>query len=390
MPSKTIKRELDQLLGNYVGNRAFTESQAVKKVAWAPGSKPVLFGSGALGHVVLQGLRPSGIEPLAFVDNSPFLWGTTAHELPVMSLAETIERFGRATPIVVTIYTGAEVEARLRELNLTVISFPQLALAFPETLLPWAALDLPSRMAGQAGRIREAFSLWADDLSREEYVAQVRFRCTFAGPLPPHLPSEATYFPGELVSLKPDEVFVDCGAFDGDSIDAFLKRSGGWLEGVVGIEADPQNAEKLRQSVARLPTVVGAKIQVVQAAVGARDGTIQFHATGTAASNFLDGQGTIQVPCRRLDEILQGRKASYVKMDVEGAEPEALAGARETIRQHAPVLAICLYHRQSDLWEIPLQVREMTDRYSFYLRRYSDDCWEQVLYAIPKERVIQT
>jgi hypothetical protein len=77
-------------------------------------------------------------------------------------------------------------------------------------------------------------------------------------------------------------------------------------------------------------------------------------------------------------------------MDVEGAEPEALAGARETIRQHAPVLAICLYHRQSDLWEIPLQVREMTDRYSFYLRRYSDDCWEQVLYAIPKERVIQT
>jgi hypothetical protein len=128
----------------------------------------------------------------------------------------------------------------------------------------------------------------------------------------------------------------------------------------------------------------------VQAAVGARDGTIQFHATGTAASNFLDGQGTIQVPCRRLDEILQGRKASYVKMDVEGAEPEALAGARETIRQHAPVLAICLYHRQSDLWEIPLQVREMTDRYSFYLRRYSDDCWEQVLYAIPKERVIQT
>jgi FkbM family methyltransferase len=387
MSPKSPELELDQLLAAYAENKPSVDPSSVRKEAWAPGSGPVLFGSGALGHVVLHGLRRSGVEPLGFVDNNAFRWGTTVDGLPVMSLAKAIERFGRAVPIVVTIYTGAEVEARLCDLNLHVIRFPQLALAFPETLLPWGALDLPSRMAAQAGPIREAFSLWADDLSREEYVAQVRFRCTFAGPLPPHLPAEATYFPGELVSLKPDEVFVDCGAFDGDSINAFLKRSGGWLEGVVGIEADPQNAEKLRQSVARLPTVVGAKIEVVQAAVGARDGTIQFHATGTAASNSLDGQGAIEVPCRRLDEILRHRNASYLKMDIEGAEPQALAGAREIIQRDAPVLAICLYHRQTDLWEIPLQVREMTDRYHFFLRRYSDDCWEQVLYAIPHERV---
>jgi hypothetical protein len=50
-------------------------------------------------------------------------------------------------------------------------------------------------------------------------------------------------------------------------------------------------------------------------------------------------------------------------------------------------MAICLYHRQSDVWSIPLQIRKMTDGYSYFLRRYSNDCWEQVLYAIPHNRV---
>jgi hypothetical protein len=75
-------------------------------------------------------------------------------------------------------------------------------------------------------------------------------------------------------------------------------------------------------------------------------------------------------------------------MDIEGSEPDALAGARTVIARHAPVLAVCLYHRQADLWQIPLQIRAMNDSYRLHLRRYSDDCWEQVCYAIPPERLL--
>ncbi len=190
--------------------------------------------------------------------------------------------------------------------------------------------------------------------------------------------------------LKSDEVFVDCGAFDGDSVVAFLKRSGGSLKGVVAIEADPRNADRLRESMSRLPKEVAAKVTVIQAAVGAKDGIVRFAVTGTAASHTdaAAGQGTFEVPCRTLDGLLAGRNPSYIKMDIEGAEPSAVEGCRQVIQQDAPVLAICLYHRQSDLWEIPLQIRAMTDRYSFFLRRYSDYCWEQVLYAIPRERLV--
>jgi len=351
-------------------------------------SRPVLFGCGTLGRTALAGLRRDGVEPLAFADNNPFAWETTVDGLPVLSLAEAINRFGRQTPIVVTIYTASAVVARLRNLGLNVMTFPQLAMRHPNSLLPWQALNLPSLMCSHAARIREAFALWADEFSRQEYVAQIRFRYTLDCDLPPYLPADQTYFPLELLNLKPDEVFVDCGAFDGDSIAAFLKRTCGWFGGAVAIEGDPENAKRLRQLVEKVPAAVGAKIEVVQAAVGSANGTICFHSTGSVASNYLDGQGSIEVHCRKLDDIPGARGVTYIKMDIEGAEPQALAGAQQIIQRDAPVLAICLYHRQTDLWEIPLQVSAMTDRYKYFLRRYSDDCWEQVLYAVPHERVL--
>lgn len=377
---------LDQALHEMTEGGAPHRAGSSRWAAMGDKFRPVLFGAGALGRVVLDGLRRGGVDPICYADNNPRRWGTNVDGLAVDSLAAAIDRHGRGVPIVLTIYTGAAVEAALRKLGLRVITFPELAQDFPDQLLPWGPLDLPSRMSQCGARIREAFSLWADDESREEYIAQVRFRHAFAGPVPPHLPAEATYFPDDLVELVAEEVFVDCGAFDGDSVGAFLRRTGGWFGGVAAIEADPQNAEKLRQFVGRLPAAIASSIRVIEGAVGSKNETIRFHATGTRASNLSDDRDAIEVRCHKLDDILHGATPSYIKMDIEGAEADALEGAREIIRRHAPVLAICLYHRQSDLWEIPLQVREMTDRYRFFLRRYSDDCWEQLLYAIPDGR----
>jgi FkbM family methyltransferase len=385
--TREFAAELDRWIGEAAVDLGIRSASARSSVGVDAGWRPALFGAGALGRVVARGLRRSGREPLCFVDNDPRRWGSAVEGLAVISLAEATGRFGRNIPIVVTIYTGAGVEAQLREAGYSVITYPQLALMFPAGLLPWAALESPVHMVPNRARIHEALSVWDDDPSREEFVAQIRFRATFAGPMPPHLPAQATYFPEELVSLKPDEVFVDCGAFDGDSVSWFLRRSGGWFREVVAIEPDPASSERLRRFVSGLADTAAAKIKVVEAALGATNGTVHFQATGTWASRAVDGQGTIEVSRKTLDDILRDCAPSYIKMDLEGAEVEAIAGAREIIQRHAPVMAICLYHRQSDLWEIPLQIRHMTDQYSFFLRRYSDDCWEQVLYVIPRERV---
>jgi hypothetical protein len=75
-------------------------------------------------------------------------------------------------------------------------------------------------------------------------------------------------------------------------------------------------------------------------------------------------------------------------MDIEGAELDALLGARQMIKEHTPILAICLYHAQEHLWKIPLLIQSFSDQYSFYLRRYSDECWETVCYAVPRKRSV--
>jgi hypothetical protein len=63
-----------------------------------------------------------------------------------------------------------------------------------------------------------------------------------------------------------------------------------------------------------------------------------------------------------------------------------LRGARDVIKRHRPVLAVCLYHKQEHLWQIPLLLQSLTTDYRLFLRRYSDDCWELVGYAVPEER----
>ena len=69
-------------------------------------------------------------------------------------------------------------------------------------------------------------------------------------------------------------------------------------------------------------------------------------------------------------------------------EADAVLGAQKIIEENAPVLAICLYHAQEHLWQIPLLIHSFGVKYDFFLRRYADECWEIVCYAIPKDRLI--
>jgi FkbM family methyltransferase len=177
---------------------------------------------------------------------------------------------------------------------------------------------------------------------------------------------------------------VDCGAFDGDTLQEFINRRGEAFANIVAIEPDPANCEALEARVSKLPSETRSRIHLIQSAVGSKHEVVTFNATGTAGSSL--GEGSYQVECAPLDELLYGIKPTFIKMDIEGAEPDALLGARQIIEQNTPVLAICLYHAQEHLWQIPLFIHSICDKYDFFLRRYSDECWELVCYGVPKAR----
>jgi FkbM family methyltransferase len=224
--------------------------------------------------------------------------------------------------------------------------------------------------------VKACAELWADDFSRQEYLAQIRWRLHFdfaaladpvTGPL---------YFRDELHKLSSEEVFVDCGAYDGDSVRAFINHSGGRFRQVFAFEPDPLNFQKLKAA-----TNSDLRIKVKQAAVGRTNARIAFKADGNEASSV--GEGTAQVECVSLDSYLANERPTFIKLDIEGHELEALAGARQLIARDAPVLAVCVYHAQDHIWKVPLQIQSYNRRYKFYLKPHLREVWDLVCYAIP-------
>jgi FkbM family methyltransferase len=193
----------------------------------------------------------------------------------------------------------------------------------------------------------------------------------------------------DLLSPVPDEVFVDCGSFDGDSIRSFHGHWGGAFRHAFAFEPDPANRGALDSTVKAMG--VGDRVTVMPYAVGNVNGHVSFACNSSASShvtaeNAKSDAGSA-IECRRLDDVEWPLTPTYIKIDIESAEPEALAGAGELLRRHQPVLAVCTYHRSEHLWGIPNLIRSIAPEYHLFLRRYAEECWEGVCYAIPSRRL---
>jgi FkbM family methyltransferase len=389
--SKDFDRELEALLSEGAEGALEREAAAIESLGDLKATGIVLFGAGNLGQRTLGGLRKNGVDPLSFVDNNTALWGKDLNGIPVMSPAQAVALYGNRATFVVTIWRAggsdrmaARVE-QLRQLGCkTVVPFLSLYWKYSDSLLPHYMHDLPHCVHAEADRVRQALSLVADDESRREYLAQMRFRLLgdFAS-LPDPVHGDA-YFRDEFFRLRADEILIDCGAFDGDTLDLFLRKSSHSFGSAVAFEPDPENYVKLTARVGSLPSKTRDRIAAHQAATGERNKRVLMDAGKGVASKI--GNGGCEVECVSLDSALADVPVSFIKMDIEGSELDTLAGARELIQKNAPILAICAYHRQSDLWNIPLFIHNLSSDYSFHFQPHDLEGWDVVCYAVPKHR----
>lgn len=380
---KAASSDLDELL-EQEPDRLVADVQKRIRAKLEQHSGLLLFGTGQLGQITLDNLQRIGQRPLAFADNNSALAGTELDGVPILLPADAAAQFPPAL-FVITVYTNAPVRRQLEEMKRQFITFAELAWSYPEAFLPRAGLELPHKIFAEAEDVRAAFHLWADEASRQEYLGQIAWRSTLdPSALPPHAPVEDTYFPSDLFDLAPDEVLIDCGAFDGDSIRAFLHRTGDSFKAAVALEPDPVTRLRFEKWRDTLPSGQASRIHLLPYATGDRRETLSFHSTGTAASAL--GAGRLQVESLPLDESVAKFAPSFIKMDIEGAEPATVQGSRRILREQKPILAVCLYHAQEHLWQIPLLIKSLNPGYQLFLRRYSDECWELVCYAVPNER----
>lgn len=178
-----------------------------------------------------------------------------------------------------------------------------------------------------------------------------------------------------IVPLGDDEIFMDVGCYDGSTTKEFLKWNDNKYSEIYIFEPDPDNFIKCSDALLDL-----SRVKSFNAGAWSRNMELKFNAGGEmrARINF-DGTTTIKVVS--LDSVLQGEKATLIKMDIEGAELEALKGSEETIKKHKPRLAVSIYHKPDDIMKIPSYLLEIIPDYKFALRHYSTNQTETVLYA---------
>lgn len=180
----------------------------------------------------------------------------------------------------------------------------------------------------------------------------------------------------DVFKPKANEVYVDAGGYDGESIIGFYQWAGENYKKSFVFEPVAGMCGVIRQKVAadHIPDV-----EIGNYAVWNKKESLMF--AEDDSSSLVTKEGEYEVSGIDIDSFVKNEKVTFIKMDVEGSELKALGGAKQTILKNHPRLAICIYHKPEDIVEIPFYILELVPEYKFYIRHYTSHMWETVLYA---------
>ena len=172
---------------------------------------------------------------------------------------------------------------------------------------------------------------------------------------------------------------MDIGGYDGDSILKMYEKKYN-VDHAVIFEPDPENLKKLIKNVSSYDD----NLTIIPNGVFSSITKLNFNLNKNASSFFNEENyaNSVTIQCLDIDSCFQNFNPNFLKMDIEGAELEALKGASETIIKYKPNLAISIYHKPDDLWEIPSFIKSLRSDYKFFLRSHGFLTFDTVLYCL--------
>lgn len=225
-------------------------------------------------------------------------------------------------------------------------------------------------------RKKKCKCLLYDDMSREIYEKIISFRISHNYRKRPVYSRWDQYFPEDIILLNNHEVFIDCGAYNGDTVKCFLKNVSNKYRRIIAFEPDKNNINSLKK--------VAGNITIINAVVWSCNTKISFKC-GNGSSSHISNDTSSEcdlVQAVAIDDIRECADASFIKMDIEGSEYDALLGAYHTICRNRPKLAICIYHSEEDMLRILELINGWNLDYRFYVRHHAQKISETVLYAV--------
>jgi len=336
-----------------------------------------VYGAGNIGRQALDAAKRAGLRVDCVLDANPARTGQMLDGVPIVQ-PENVNKNGA----VVVPALGRQIAA---------ISARMIALGAAD-IMSLSELYALSRRPGEpetdylddmsANRLRylTLYLMLADDRSREVLNAILLHRLTLAT-----APCAAVcetghpqWFAPEFLPKRDDDVFVDGGAHDGDTVEGYVRARALGYQRIHAFEIDPDLVKAGQKRVAAYPNVTFHNVGLTD-----RPGELNYHRTGgtDGALASADTPGDM-VKIGRIDDYVP-EPATFIKLDVEGAEARVLQGAAGQIRLNKPVLGVAVYHKAHDIWDLPRRILDLNPDYRLYLRHYTDVAYETVVYAIP-------
>lgn len=354
-------------------------SNAPPSVAPLGKQRVVLYGAGGKGRECFSLLRAAGIEIGAIIDQKP---SAKIDGVAVCSPEDPLLRrlADESCTAIVSVFNfnvdPLPVHSLLAGIGFKrVIGMAALRQLFdvPDTF--W--LSAADEMTPPVAEAEWLFNRLADTESRQQLFEAIALRRTFDPSWLRRVNQLDEYLPEGVPLSRKGVRLIDGGAFNGDTI-VSLQKLGCTFEAIAAFEPDPANFLSMQKTVSES----GLNCEILLWPCGLDSTTRQLRfRSGVAASSGIDAHGESFIQTVAIDQAMPNFRPDYVKLDIEGAESAALTGMRETVIRSQPDMAVCVYHRPRDLWELPRAVDKLLPDHRLYLRSHGWNGFDLVLYA---------
>ena len=352
--------------------------------------KNYIYGAGIYGKAILS-VAEENID--LFIDK--YSQQGSFNKTPIVQLSRDLDKNATVYIALSDTYIEPLVVKQLTEFGFTnLIGLNDTLKKFPDAVdlilqdIIWFVDDKNKLL--DKGKIQQVRGLLSDEKSLVviDRISEFRENPSVSSYVEPDL--DRHYFPKDIEwKDKIDNInFVDGGAFTGDTIHSLMeisKEIGKEVDSVTCFEPDIMNRVKLVASLATLSNRI-EKSFIFPCGLWSEDKVLRFNSGIGSCSNVTSSESGDYIMGVSIDTALLSSKPNFIKMDIEGSEIDAILGARKTIRDRSPILAIAIYHKPDDLWNIPLLINEINPNYDMHITVYGSFLQELVLYCIPKHK----
>lgn len=350
-------------LGENLAEKWLTELRNANEV--------IIYPAGVAGIEAYQNLLMSGVKINYFGDEAPSKAGTKIDGILVLDFQEIHQNHSDA---VIVISTRRYYNHIFRQFSEAGFDASHLVMVDYSAFSP--TFDQKTFLMERFSQYSRVYDWLGDALSQKIFLNLINYWLTFDRNFLAGIQSSSLqYFEKGLIEFDENEVFVDCGGFTGDTFRVFQQLCPSYRK-YYFCEPDPGNFKEAQKCLPQ-----DTRLNLVNKGLYDKETTLSFQALASGVSSVCR-EGTDSIEVTTIDQLVKGEvPPTFIKMDIEGSEYQALLGAKESIQTHKPKLAISVYHKPEDILLLPALIKKLEPSYQLYLRHYSISHTETICYA---------